>query len=217
MNDTRDHRSAASNRTPSPLPALPRARGRWARARAAHIAAALGLAILAILTSGAARHDETPRLVDFIEPPGTPGRLKSFMLHADLWLGIDARAKLDSIVFALENGARCCQVLNADSLWAVDYTWIYPHNLMPPRWYDAQELFRVGDSLRLGDAAEIQFTFGTCRIGVRAGNYAQAHIEALRHWPVIMPEPLKGRLKLKLERAKKAISGKADTEPGAPR
>ena len=39
------------------------------------------------------------------------------MLHADLWTnGIDQRAKLDNGSYALENGARCCRVLNADSL-----------------------------------------------------------------------------------------------------
>src|SRR6266516_1316292 len=60
-----------------------------------------------------------PRLVDLIAEPGST---QPFMLHADMWLGIDQRAKLDTIVFVLENGARCCKVLNRDSTWAVDYT-----------------------------------------------------------------------------------------------
>jgi hypothetical protein len=129
------------------------------------------------------------------------------MLHADLWVGIDPRARLDSTVYALEKGARCCRVLSADSLWAVDYTWLYPHGVLPPRWYDADALMRVSDSLKVGDDALITFTFGTCRIGVRAKNFEQAHAEALRLWPAEMPVRLRGRLKLKLERAEKALHG----------
>src|SRR5437016_5465122 len=64
----------------------------------------------------------TPRLEDFIAESGTTA---PFMLHADLWLGLDQRARLDSIVFVLDNGARCCKVLDRDSTWAVDYTWVY--------------------------------------------------------------------------------------------
>src|SRR5262249_44425769 len=73
-----------------------------------------------------------PRLEDFIAEPGSTA---PFMLHADLWQGIDQRARLDTLVFVLQNGARTCQVLDRDSTWAVDYTWVYPHTLLPPRWY----------------------------------------------------------------------------------
>jgi hypothetical protein len=135
------------------------------------------------------------------------------MLHADLWLGIDQRAKLDSIVFVLDNGARCCQVLNRDSTWAVDYTWVYPHSLFPPRWYDARSLIHTGDSLKLADDADMKLTFGTLRVGVHAGSLKQATAEAYRLWPTEMPPPLRGRLRLKLERAQKALAGKSDTEP----
>ncbi len=148
-----------------------------------------------------------PNLTDFIAPPGSKQTFRPFMLHADLWVGIDPRARLDSTVYALEKGARCCRVLSADSLWAVDYTWLYPHGVLPPRWYDADALMRVSDSLKVGDDALITFTFGTCRIGVRAKNFEQAHAEALRLWPAEMPVRLRGRLKLKLERAEKALHG----------
>jgi hypothetical protein len=141
------------------------------------------------------------------------GTSTPFMLHADLWLGIDQRATLDTIVFVLDNGARCCKVLNRDSTWAVDYTWVYPHSLFPPRWYDARSLIRTGDSLRLADDADLKLTFGTLRVGVRAGSLKQATAEAYRLWPSEIPPALRGRLKLKLERAQKALAGKSDPEP----
>lgn len=149
-----------------------------------------------------------PRLEDFIAPPGSRQPLKPFMLHADWWHGLDWRARLDTTVYVIENGARCCRVLNRDSLWAVDYTWIYPHDLLPPRWYDARDLVRVGDSLSLPENATIRFTFGTYRTGVRARSFEQAHAEALRHWPATMPPELAGRLRLKLERAVQTLKNK---------
>ena len=170
------------------------------------------LVVLAGLALGAAPPIEAPHLEDFIAPPGTMQPMKPFMLHADLWVGIDQRARLDTTVFVLENGARCCRVVNADSLWAVDYTWIYPHDVLPSRWYDARELLRVGDSLKIGDDAAIRFTFGTCRIAVRAKTYEQAHAEALRLWPQAMPERLKGRLRLKLERANEALKRQEESK-----
>lgn len=154
-----------------------------------------------------------PRLEDFIAEPGTTTSFKPFMLHADMWLGLDRREKLDSIVFVLDNGARVCQVLKRDSLWAVDYTWVYPHSVLPPRWYDARALIRAGDSLAVPDTADIKLTFGTLRVGVRAGTPAQAEAEAYRLWPTEMPPGLRGRLNVKLERAKKALLGLKDTEP----
>ncbi len=150
-----------------------------------------------------------PRLEDWIAEPGTQQAFKPFMLHADYWVGINQRAKLDTIVFALDNGARCCQVTNRDSTWAVDYTWVYPHNLLPPRWYDANALFHVGDSLHLADNADLRLTFGTMRLGVRAKSLQQATAEAYRQWPAEMPVPLRGRLNLKLDRARKAL----ETDP----
>jgi hypothetical protein len=51
------------------------------------------------------------------------------------------------------------------------------------------------------------------RVGVHAGSLKQATAEAYRQWPVEMPQVLKGRLKLKVARAKKALAGKTDTEP----
>ena len=152
-----------------------------------------------------------PRLEDFIAEAGSTA---PFMLHADLWLGIDQRAKLDTIVFVLENGARCCKVLDRDSTWAVDYTWVYPHTLLPPRWYDARSLIHTGDSLRLADDADLKLTFGTLRVGVRARTLAQATTEAYRLWPPEMPPALRGRLKLKLDRAQKALAEKRDSAPG---
>ena len=154
-----------------------------------------------------------PRLVDFIAPPGSTQKFQPFMLHADLWVGIDQRAKLDPIVFVLDNGARCAQVRNHDSTWVVDYTWVYPHTVFPPRWYDAKSLVKTGDSLKLADDADIRLTFGTMRMAVHAGSLKQATSEAYRLWPAEMPPELRGRLKLKLDRAKKALAGKTDTEP----
>ena len=157
-----------------------------------------------------------PRLEDFIAPPGSTQRFQPFMLHADYWVGLDQRVKLDSIVFVLDNGARCAQVMDRDSTWAVDYTWVYPHTLFPPRWYDARSLIQTGDSLKLADAADLQLTFGTMRVGVHAGSLKDATSEAYRRWPTEMPQALRGRLKLKLDRAKKALAGKTDTEPADP-
>jgi hypothetical protein len=146
-----------------------------------------------------------PRLEDWIAEPGSSQKFQPFMLHADQWFGIDQRAKLDTIVFVLENGGRICQVLNRDSTWAVDYTWVYPHNLLPPRWYDAKALVQAGDSLKLADDADLKLTFGTMRMALRAGSLQHATAEAYRKWPAQMPVSLAGRLKLKLERAKKAL------------
>ncbi len=146
-----------------------------------------------------------PRLEDYIQPPGSTQRLQPFMLHADQWIGTDQRAVLDTVVYALENGARCCRILNADSLWAVDYTWIWPHSVFPPRWYDARQLLAAADSLHVPDDAEVVFTFGTLRTGVPAKTFEQARAEALRRWPAEMPRSLAGRLKLKLDRARKAL------------
>jgi hypothetical protein len=157
-----------------------------------------------------------PQLQDFIAEPGSSQKFQPFMLHADLWVDLDQRAKLDTIVFALENGARTCQVLKKDSTWAVDYTWVYPHDRFPPRWYDARDLIRTGDSLKLDDAADIRLTFGTLRVGVRAKTLKQATAEAYRLWPRQIPPELQGRLKLKLERARKSLAGEKDTEPEYP-
>ena len=194
--------------------------------RAARVAATAGLLVAVYALAAAAPPrpatpaspppERPPRLEDFIAEPGSSHKLQPFMLHADLWLGMDQRAKLDTIVFALENGARTCQVLNLDSTWAVDYSWVYPHNHFPPRWYDARDLIRTGDSLKLDDAADIQFTFGTLRVGVRATSLKQATVEAYRLWPHEIPPALRGRLKLKLDRAKKAMAGETDTEPKFP-
>src|SRR5437762_1896959 len=133
-----------------------------------------------------------PRLEDFIAESGSTS---PFMLHADLWQGIDQRAKLDTIVFVLDNGARCCKVLNRDSTWAVDYTWVYPHSLLPPRWYDARSLIRTGDSLHLADDADLKLTFGTLRTAVHAGSLRGATAEAYRLSPADIPPVLAGRLK----------------------
>lgn len=176
------------------------------RVRRPLITAACGLALLALL--GAAKPAERvkpPRLEDWIAEPGSTQKFQPFMLHADQWFGLDQRSTLDSIVFVLENGGRLCQVLDKDSTWAADYTWVYPHNLLPPRWYDARSLFHVGDSLKLADDADLKLTFGTMRLGVKAGSLKEATAEAYRLWPAEMPVSLRGRLKLKLERAQKAM------------
>ena len=190
-----------------------------ARTRAAAMACASLLLLLAVAAAsppapgGSPAPPKQPRLEDFIAPPGSTQKFQPFMLHADLWLGIDQRAKLDSIVFVLVNGARTCQVMNRDSTWVVDYTWVYPHNLLPPRWYDARSLIHTGDSLKLADDADVQFTFGTLRLAVRATDLKSAEAEAYRRWPREMPSELRGRLKLKVERARKALAGEKDTEP----
>ena len=161
--------------------------------------------------ASSADRTKPPRLEDWIAEPGSTQKIQPFMLHADQWVGgIDQRATLDSIVFVLENGARCCKVMNRDSTWAVDYTWVYPHNLLPPRWYDARQLFAVGDSLHLPDDADLKFTFGTLRMGVHAGSLKQATSEAYRLWPTQMSPALAGRLKLKVERARKALDAEKD-------
>ena len=174
------------------------------------------LAFLGALGAAPAPPAKQPRLEDFIAPPGSTQKFQPFMLHADYWVGLDQRVKLDSIVFVLDNGARCAQVMDRDSTWAVDYTWVYPHTLFPPRWYDARSLIQTGDSLKLADAADLQLTFGTMRVGVHAGSLKDATSEAYRRWPTEMPQALRGRLKLKLDRAKKALAGKTDTEPTDP-
>lgn len=181
--------------------------------RSIRVFAPILLLVVSVAASLAQAPVKQPRLEDFIAEPGTTTSFKPFMLHADLWLGLDRRDKLDSIVFVLDNGARACKVLNRDSLWAVDYTWVYPHSQLPPRWYDARALIRTGDSLQLPDTADIKLTFGTLRIGVHAGTAAQAESEAYRLWPTELPPALAGRLKVKLERAKKALRGLKDTEP----
>src|SRR5262249_33960121 len=138
-------------------------------------------------TASAPAPGRQPRLEDFIAEPGSTA---PFMLHADLWQGLDQRVRLDSLVFVLDNGARTCRVLDRDSTWAVDYTWVYPHSLLPPRWYDARSLIQTGDSLRLPDDADIKLTFGTLRTGVHAGSLKQATTEAYRLWPQSMPAAL---------------------------
>jgi hypothetical protein len=197
---------------------LPTARRR-SRRLSALLASALWLAAAAIAAPAVPKAPPAPRqprLEDFIAPPGSTMKFEPFMLHADLWVGIDQRAKLDSIVFVLDNGARACQVLDRDSTWAVDYTWVYVHDRLPPRWYDAKGLIATGDSLKLPEDADLTFTFGTMRVAVRAANLKSAEAEAYRRWPTEMPPALRGRLKLKLERAKKALAGERDTEPTHP-
>lgn len=159
-----------------------------------------------------------PDLRDITAPPGTRQVSRPSMASADLVTGYDRRAPLDTVVYALENGARCRRVLGLDSVWAVDYTWVYPHRGMPPRWYDAEDLLRVGDSLGLGDSSNVVFTFGTYRVGVRAESFEQARAEAKRLRPHSMPRALAGRLRLKLERAREALARKEITRVGeAPR
>jgi len=153
-------------------------------------------------------------LQDFIAPPGTRQIYKPEMLHADLATGYDRRAPLDTVVYTLDNGARCCRVLGFDSLWVVDYTWVYAHQGLPRRWYDAEDLLRVGDSLHVSDATPIVLTFGTYRMGVHAGSFEQVRSEANRLRPREMPRALVGRLRLKLDRAEKALA-KADSSSTA--
>ena len=145
-------------------------------------------------------------LQDFIAPPGTRTIYKPSMLHADYITGYDRRAPLDSVVYALDNGARCCRVMGFDSLWVVDYTWVYPHQGLPKRWYDAEDLLRVGDSLKVSDSTPVVFTFGTYRIAVHAGSLGQVRSEAKRLRPAVMPPELVGRLRLKLDRAQQALN-----------
>mgnify|MGYP003345967579 CR=1 FL=1 len=130
------------------------------------------LACIAALAQAAPAPRPVPdtRLEDVIAAPGTTAPR---MLHADLWQGLDQRARLDSLVFVLENGARTCKVLNRDSTWAVDYTWIYPHNVLPERWYDPRSLIRTGDSLHVRDDVALTCTFGTLRVGVHATTLRQ--------------------------------------------
>lgn len=181
--------------------------------RSVRVLAPLCFLAVSVIASFAGEPVKQPQLEDFIAEPGSTTNLKPFMLHADLWLGLDRREKLDSLVFVLDNGARACKVLNRDSLWAVDYTWVYPHSQLPPRWYDARSLIHTGDSLKLADDADLQLTFGTLRVGVHARTAAQAEAEAYRLWPHEVPPALAGRLRVKLERAKKALAGLKDTEP----
>jgi hypothetical protein len=174
------------------------------------------LACLAAVVVGTRAGSEPPErnLEDFIAPPGTRQVYKPSMLHADLTTGYDRRAPLDTVVYALENGARCCRVLGLDSVWVVDYTWVYPHHGMPQRWYDAEDLLRVGDSLGLGDSSNVVFTFGTYRLGVHAGSFEQTRAEAKRLRPQVMPRALAGRLRLKLDRAREALAREAGAGPG---
>lgn len=178
---------------------------------------ALVLSMVALVHAAPApRTGFTPRdtrLEDVIAAPGTTAPR---MLHADLWQGLDQRVKLDTLVFVLENGARTCKVLDRDSTWAVDYTWIYPHTVLPARWYDPRSLIRTGDSLRIADDADLVCTFGTLRTAVRARTLAQATAAAYQAWPTEMPLALRGRLKLKLERALKTLRGEKETEPTFP-
>lgn len=178
------------------------------------------LAGLGVVVPGTlARSDPSgPDLRDVTAPPGTRQVYRPSMLNADLVTGYDRRAPLDTVVYALGNGARCRRVLGLDSVWVVDYTWVYPLRGMPPRWYDAEDLLRVGDSLGLGDSLNVVFTFGTYRVGVRAGSFEQASAEAKRLRPDIMPRALAGRLRLKLERAREALAREVSTRAGeAPR
>lgn len=176
------------------------------------------LACLAAVLCGAkaAPVSDGHNLEDFIAPPGTRQIYKPSMLHADYATGYDRRARLDSVVYALDNGARCCRVLGFNNLWVVDYTWVYPHQGLPRRWYDAEDLVRVGDSLGIDDSSPVVLTFGTYRIGVHAGSFEQVRAEAKRLRPRVMPPPLVGRLRLKLERAQQALAREAAAHP-APR
>jgi len=176
----------------------------------------IGAALAMVVTACASSGQPERGLADLMAPPGTRQVVKPELMRADLWMGLDRRVPLDSVVYALENGARCCRVLGTDSLWAVDYSWVYPHTGLPPRWYDAQDLLRVGDSLALSETTKVVVTFGTCRIGVRAGSLEQASSEAERLRPPVMPRQLAGRLKLKLERAMNALTGKSNVVPGDP-
>jgi hypothetical protein len=161
---------------------------------------------MAAMALGARGESDSHNLQDFIAPPGTHRITSPSMLHADYVTGYDRRAPLDSVVYALDNGARCCRVLGFDSLWVVDYTWVYAHQGMPKRWYDAEDLMRVGDSLGLGETSNVVLTFGTWRMGVHAGSFEQVRSEAKRLRPHVMPKPLAGRLRLKLERAEEALA-----------
>ena len=145
-------------------------------------------------------------LQDFIAPPGTRTIYKPSMLHADYTTGYDRRAPLDSVVYARDNGSRCCRVLGKESTWVVDYTWVYAHQGLPKRWYDAEDLMRVGDSLKISDSTPVVFTFGTYRIGVHAGSLKQVREEAKRLRPTVMPPELAGRLRLKVDRAQQALN-----------
>jgi hypothetical protein len=165
----------------------------------------LACAAVVLCSAQAAPVSDGHNLQDFIAPPGTRQIYKPEMLHADYVTGYDRRAKLDSVVYALDNGARCCRVIGFDSLWVVDYSWVYPHQGLPKRWYDAEDLLRVGDSLRIDDSTPVVLTFGTYRIGVHAGSFEQVRTEAKRLRPRTMPPELVGRLRLKLERAQKAL------------
>jgi hypothetical protein len=176
------------------------------------------LAGLAALLCGAAAGpvSDGHNFQDFIAPPGTKQIYKPSMLHADFTTGYDRRVPLDSVVYALDNGARCCRLMGRDSMWVVDYTWVYPHQGLPKRWYDAEDLLRVGDSLGMGDNSPVVLTFGTYRIGVNAGSFEQVRSEAKRLRPKAMPPELSGRLRLKLERAQQALDHQKATGSGPP-
>lgn len=182
---------------------------------------ALVLSVVALVHAAPApRTGFTPRdtrLEDVIAAPGTTAPR---MLHADLWQGLDQRVKLDTLVFVLENGARTCKVLDRDSARAARCagrsTCSPPPTVLPARWYDPRSLIRTGDSLRIADDADLVCTFGTLRTAVRARTLAQATAAAYQAWPTEMPLALRGRLKLKLERALKTLRGEKDTEPTFP-
>ena len=179
------------------------------RSRTIAILAALACLAAAWCGAQAGSDSDGHNLQDFIAPPGTRQIYKPSMLHADLVQGYDRRAPLDTVVYTLDNGARCCRVVGYDSLWAVDYTWVYAHQGLPRRWYDAEDLLRVGDSLGIGDDSPIVLTFGTYRIGVHGGSFEQVRDEAKRLRPREMPPALAGRLRLKLERAQEALDRQA--------
>ena len=178
---------------------------------------ARGLTLLAFLAAGvgSASGGAGPPgggLAELLAPPGTRQVGVATMLHPDLTVGYDRRAPLDSVVHTLENGARCRRVLGRDSAWVADFTWVYPHRGLPARWYDVNDLLRVGDSLGLGDTSDIVLTFGTLRLGVRAGDLDQARTEVEHLRPSAMPRALVGRLRLKLERARERLQ----PAPGGP-
>lgn len=176
---------------------------------------ALGLVAVALACRGASAEPERG-IADLLVEPGTRRVIQPALMHADFWWNLDRRVQLDSVVYALDNGARCCRVLGRDSLWAVDYSWVYPHSGLPSRWYDAEDLFRVGDSLALSETTKVVITFGTCRTAVKAHDFASARREAERLRPRTMPPGMSGRLKFKLDQARQALAGKPAVVHGDP-
>lgn len=95
------------------------------------------------------------------------------------------------------DGILATPITDRPETWAVDYTWFWVREGMPPGVYRLERMMQIADSLALPDSAELEVHFVVLRREVHAVDWKDAGDRAAAAWPAEMPPDLLARFEKK--------------------